>query len=117
MIVALLAATGSHWVLLQSVAWTTMLADNLRTSSFVEAVEKTFDGQHPCSLCKRISAEKKSEKKAEFPTTVQRFEFILKRVVFVFTSPSDFRLQTETSFLLRQLTHKPQTPPPRALFS
>src|SRR5215469_12912704 len=105
MIVALLAATGTHWVLLQSVAWTTMLADNLRTGSLVEAVEKTFDGQHPCSLCKRISAGKKSEKKAEFSLSDQRLEFISKRAVFVFTAPSDFRLQPEASFLLRQLAH------------
>jgi hypothetical protein len=117
MIVALLAATGTHWMLLQSVAWTTMLADNLRNGSFVEAVEKTFDGQHPCSLCKRISAEKKSEKKADFPPSAQRLEFISKRTVFVFAAPSDFRVQPESSVLVRQLAHKPPTPPPRALFS
>ena len=31
LIVALLAAVGGHWIVLQSVAWTNMLAGNLRT--------------------------------------------------------------------------------------
>src|SRR5207247_1889036 len=30
---ALLTAIGAHWAVLQSVAWTTMLAENLRTTS------------------------------------------------------------------------------------
>ena len=38
-----------------------MLTQNLRTGSLEDAVTKTFDGQHPCCLCKQIAAGKKSE--------------------------------------------------------
>src|SRR5262245_52811445 len=72
---ALLTAIGAHWVVLQSVAWTTMLADNLRTASFPVAVERTFDGKHPCSLCKQIAKGKQTEKKAEFRVELNKFEF------------------------------------------
>ena len=65
-VVALVTTTGLHWAMLQSVAWTTMLADNLRTQSLTEAVTHTFDGKHPCCLCKAIAAGKKSEQKKEF---------------------------------------------------
>jgi len=66
LVLALVAMLGAHWALLQTVAWTTMLADNLRSGSLHDAVTRTFDGQHPCCLCKAIAAGKQSEKKAEF---------------------------------------------------
>ena len=42
-IVALVLTTGAHWAVLQTVAWTTMLATNLRTHSVAEAVTRTFE--------------------------------------------------------------------------
>jgi hypothetical protein len=53
-LVALLATFGSHWLALQSVAWVRMLTDYARSGSFTEAIEKTFDGKHPCSLCLKV---------------------------------------------------------------
>jgi hypothetical protein len=116
-IVSLLCATGTHWAMLQSVAWTTMLADNLRDSSLSEAIEKTFDGQHPCCLCKKIAAGKRSDKKAEFTLESKPLEFISKGDVFVFTPPQHFRLVPETIFFMRQLGQEPPTPPPRGLLA
>ena len=66
---------GAHWALLQTVAWTTMLADNLRTHSLSESVARTFDGKYPCPICKAIAAGKKSEKKNEFTLQTQKLEF------------------------------------------
>jgi hypothetical protein len=114
LILALLAATGGHWALLQTVAWTNMLASNLRTDSLQVAVTKTFDGQHPCKLCKEISAGKKAEKKAEFPTTSAKFEFISERLVFIFSAPDSFRLLTALTESLTSRSEAPPTPPPLA---
>jgi hypothetical protein len=66
-VVALVATTGLHWAVLQSVAWTTMLASNLRTQSLAEAVTHTFDGRHPCCLCKTIAATKNPGRKPSLP--------------------------------------------------
>ena len=63
---ALVATIGAHWALLQTVAWTTMLADNLHSGSFHDAMTKTFDGEHPCPICMAIAAAKKSQQKNEF---------------------------------------------------
>jgi len=114
-IVALLAATGTHWTMLQSVAWTTMLADNLRTASFTQALQRTFDGKHPCSLCKQITAGKKSEKKAEFPLQLKKLEFIHAGTCFTFAAPSHFRLAGAAIDSLQSLSHSPPVPPPRSL--
>ena len=116
-IVALIATTGLHWVALQSVAWTTMLADNLRTHSITEAVTQTFDGRHPCCLCKAIVAAKKSEKKSEFTLQVQKLEFPPAKANPVLIAPSDFQLLPQVNFFTESLTQKPLIPPPRGLLA
>lgn len=45
---------GFQWTLLQSVAWTVMLLDRSAEMGWVQALETTFDGQHPCALCKVV---------------------------------------------------------------
>lgn len=74
LIMALLSASGAQWIALQSLAWGTMFADFSRTSRWTEAVQKTFDGQHPCALCKSIEQGKKSEKKAEATVVVTKLD-------------------------------------------
>lgn len=75
LIATLLAVTGGQWALLQSAAWAGMLVHNLRTQTLSTAVAQTFDGQHPCPLCKAIERGKKSEKKSEFESPITRLEF------------------------------------------
>jgi len=113
MVFALLGAIGAHWLLLQSVAWTSMLADNLRTSSLTEAVQRTFDGRHPCALCQQIAAGKKSEKRTEFPLTLQKFEFVNATTRFVFAAPADFYLLPQAYPSAESVSRTPPTPPPR----
>lgn len=111
----LLAITGGPWPILQAVAWTTMLANNLRAQPFSEAMTRTFDGQHPCNLCKAIAAGKKSEGKSEAIPPVARQEFLpvcrtlavvqLDRVLFLSVAEK----------IVQSLTQQPPTPPPRAI--
>lgn len=115
LIVALVAALGGHWAVLQTVAWTNMLAANLRTDSLEIAVAKTFDGSHPCGLCKEISAGKTAEKKTEFPSLAKKLEFVSVCPVFIFSSPTDFYLVPEIEALACPLGQQPPVPPPRLL--
>jgi hypothetical protein len=114
-IVALIAATGGHWAVLQSVAWTAMFAGNLRTTSLASAVERTFDGQHPCKLCKVVCAGNKAQKKAEFPTVAKKIEFTHASFRFVFAAPMDFWSHNESAVKLHSLAHAPPVPPPRSV--
>ena len=113
--VALVATIGGHWAVLQTVAWTTMLADNLRAAPLAEAVEKTFDGKHPCTLCKQISAGKKSEQKSEFQLSLKKLEFTVHVTAYHFSPPQDFRLTGEPHITLSTLALAPPLPPPRSL--
>lgn len=48
--------------LLQCVAWAGMLVNYSQQGTVAEAVEMTFDGEHPCKLCLAIQG---SEKKGD----------------------------------------------------
>jgi hypothetical protein len=114
LILVLLAGTGAHWGALQSVAWIRMLAENLRTSSFADAVSRTFDGQHPCSLCKVIASAKKSEKRMDFPQPLTKFEFPLTTQLLLLVAPTRFQLVPIGNKFIESLSQQPPTPPPRA---
>lgn len=115
-VVALITTTGLHWAVLQSVAWTTMLADNLRTQSLTEAVTHTFDGEHPCCLCKAIAAGRKSEQKKEFTAPLQKLEFPPVKENFVLIAPSSFQLLPLENSSAKSLAQKPLLQPPRGFF-
>ena len=115
-IVALVIMLGAHWTLLQTVAWTTMLADNLQSTSFQAALVKTFDGKHPCDLCKAIATGKKSEKKSEFTAQMQKLEFPPLKENFTLFAPPQFRLLPLENFSAQAFAQKPLLQPPRGLF-
>ena len=115
-VIALAATLGAHWALLQTVAWTTMLADNLRTHSLSEAVVRTFDGKYPCPICRAIATGKKSERKNEFTLKIQKLEFPPVKASFVLIAPLHFQLLPQVNFFSESLTQKPLTPPPRDSF-
>lgn len=121
LMIALVCASGGHWAVLQSIAWSSMLAGNLRSGSLAVAVEHTFDGDHPCPLCRKISEGRKSHKSPEFVTPLAKFEF---------PEPCSCAVGTPVWHLLRQdarrlpasdriaalWTRATPAPPPRGTF-
>lgn len=113
LVLALAGSIGLHWAFLQSVAWVGMIATYSRSATLGEAVVKTFDGQHPCKLCKKIASGARSEKKAEYGLELKKFEFPYAPVSFIFRGPSlcwEVRTGNNTAALL---AHSPPVPPPR----
>ena len=60
-VLVLVLSLGLHWALLQSVAWVGMMVSYSRDASFTVAVSKTFDGKHPCAMCKMIKKGRADE--------------------------------------------------------
>lgn len=116
-VLALVATLGAHWTLLQTVAWTAMLADNLQAGSFHDAVTKTFDGNHPCCLCKAIAAGKKSEKKNAFTAPNLKFEFPPAKENPVLIAPASFQLLPQANSFADSFPQTPPSPPPRGCFA
>ncbi len=49
---------------MQSVAWAGMIVTRSQSESLSTAIRTTFDGQHPCTLCKVVAAGKAAEQRA-----------------------------------------------------
>jgi hypothetical protein len=111
---ALFLGMGAHWAILQSVAWTGMVITySQHSSSFKEALQKTFDGKHPCGICKVVKAGRCSEQNQD------RQKLLLKLDVFIYGIPTETlyppSLETMTTSavdLYRLDGETPPTPPP-----
>ena len=111
----LACSIGMHWTLFQSVAWVGMVIQYSQDAPLTEALAKTFDGKHPCSLCKQIAKSKKSEQKSEFPSPINKFEFLQGAGGFCFSAPTYFWKVPAIDASLRSIHFPPPTPPPRGV--
>ena len=109
------AALNAHWALLQTVAWTTMLAGNLHSCSLYDAMARTFDGQHPCPLCKAIDAARKSEQKNQIVLVTQKLDFLPVPGRLILTAPTPVEIPSPDTFAAF-IPQKPPVPPPREIF-
>jgi hypothetical protein len=114
MAVALACSVGLHWSLLQSLAWTTMLVDNLTAAPFAAALQRTFDGKHPCPLCKAVAQGRKSEKQSETLVPLKKLEGLNEAVAVVVSPPAPSLAIRAQDAVFEALPHAPPTPPPRA---
>jgi hypothetical protein len=114
---ALAGSIGLHWAFLQAVAWTGMIVSYSQAAPLSEAMQKTFDGRHPCKLCRQIAKEKQSEKKSEYKFEAAKLEFRYAPTTFIFHAPSSFCEHAFGNEAADRLADPPGTPPPRPLQS
>lgn len=67
--IALALSIGLHWVVLQSVAWVGMFVEYSADYSLTVAIDKTFDVDNKCDLCKVVADGTEPGEKSE--TTFQ----------------------------------------------
>jgi len=94
-----------------------MLAANLQSASMSQALEQTFDGKHPCPLCKAVSAGKAAEQKFDFTLELKKLEYPPAPQRFALIAPTTFELLSPANFFAETLPQQPPTPPPRNLFA
>ena len=111
---AICLSLGLHWALLQGVAWAGMLVSFASEGTVIEAVQKTFDGQHGCPLCKKVKEAQSNRKQPQQSgQSMQKINAVLVEMTTL-TAPAgntfSFVPMHET---LVQRTELPETPPPR----
>jgi len=114
---ALASSIGLHWTVLQTVAWAAMIVSYSQEAPLGEAVAKTFDGQHPCTLCKQIAKGKRSEKKSDYKFELKKLEFPYAPFAIIFRAPSAFWAVGSGNDSSDLLTHAPAIPPPRSFLA
>jgi hypothetical protein len=90
-LLVLLAAVqvlGGHWAVLQSVAWTGMLLKYSQQETMSVALEKTFSGTNPCTLCHLVRTGKQSEEKQDLAKIVLKLDAILPATLAAPQPPS-----------------------------
>ena len=118
LILGLIASLGWHRGVLQSAAWVGMVVQYSQDGSMAEALEKTFDGQHPCRLCLTLREHQGSDPDTEAQRVAgvpkldpahpwQAFE--LEFLPTVTGVPGAL-------FLGQARLEPPPTPPPRGIF-
>lgn len=115
-VLTLTLSLGAHWVLLQSVAWVGMAVKYSQDATITEALSKTFDGQHPCKLCKAVQEGRQSEKKNDVLKIEAKKEFCFDSKISVTFPPLVFTLILAPADSGLSRTETPPVPPPRSLF-
>ena len=115
---ALVLSIGLHWAVLQSAAWVGMaVAYSVEKGSLTEGLSDTFDGNHPCQLCKAVQQgqESKSQDNQAPAAKSKEVKLTLALVTvpqFVF-SPMEPPHWIMTSSDLQTRREEPVTPPPQ----
>ena len=79
MALALIYGAKLHLPALQVVAWTGMVVKYAQAVPLSEAIEMTFDGDHPCPLCNVIrKAQKSGQHEMTAPTAPERIHLFVE---------------------------------------
>ena len=112
-VLALTLSLGAHWMFLQSVAWVGMVVNYSQHDPFIEALSKTFDGKHPCQLCKMVQTGKAQEQQqAKQKPTTKFDQFLAAGQSILLRSPKLERLALTHSSSSHARCESPPTPPP-----
>jgi hypothetical protein len=112
-ILALCSAVGLQWLALQSFAWSAMMISNATRVSFCEAVKRTFDGAHPCSLCHVVNKGKTSQQKGDVQATATKIDIVcVSRVIRLLPASEQFE-SASTNAWFSEIKYAPPAPPPR----
>jgi hypothetical protein len=115
-VLLLCLALGLQWALLQGIAWTEMFLDFASEGSVIEAVEKTFDGQHACPLCAKVKEGRHNADSKQSPQdddSMKDLDAVLVRHAALMPPAGE-----KMSFVLlhempTRRNEMPETPPPR----
>jgi hypothetical protein len=90
-----------------------MIIDYSKRGTLCQAIAQTFDGAHPCSLCRVVNQANSTEKKSDLHAVTQKVDMICPA-----TEPSriqpfikfDYAID---KFAVYEIRQSPAVPPPR----
>ena len=117
--IALLSLTAAvfllsqgHFLVWQGFAWARMLQDFTQRETLSQAVVKTFDGRHPCSICRQIERTRQ-DRPAEVPVQLLKLDSIASTPAMGFFAPGRADWPPATQRFSRTEPAAPDSPPPR----
>ncbi|HLH52506.1 MAG TPA: hypothetical protein VKY92_02730 [Verrucomicrobiae bacterium] len=110
---ALAGSIGLHWAVFQSVAWLGMVISYSQQAPLTEALNQTFDGKHPCSLCNKIAEAKRTQHKSERQFEAKKLECVDLRRANPVALASWYFSPRSGNIEARFVAEPPPVPPPR----
>jgi hypothetical protein len=109
----LIFSIGAQWPLLQSFAWLNMFVSFSSEGGIKEALDKTFDGKHPCKICKLVREGKESEKKSSPPDSLKKkLDPMLAQTLEIRIQPIPFPRHAHGDVQSASRAHAPLGQPP-----
>lgn len=118
MIFIVACSSSGHLAVLQVVAWTGMLVENVQVADLDEALEMTFGGDHPCGLCHAIEDARSGAGEEPDEAPAPTFQVLdlkllpLDRVALMPPAPARAGIEIDDLFCVGR-AHLPAVPPPR----
>ena len=94
-----------------------MIIDYSKRGTFCQAIAQTFDGAHPCSLCRVVNKAKSTEKKSDLQVLTPKVDMICPTRGTTRVRPFVHFDNAISSFSVSEIRHSPPVPPPRNSFS
>lgn len=114
LLATLFVSFGGHLALLQTIAWGNMLVNYSQTTSVKEAAKMTFDGDHPCPMCKLVKQSKKDEDQKPLVKAANNVEVILPAVIALeplWGKPVEAAVPSHDALLVEVILAVPLQPP------
>jgi|SRR6185312_1600950 len=113
--VALLYGSGAHWLLVQGAAWAGMLAARSGRASVSQAVTTTFDGAHPCRVCRLVERGAASGSAPRAVVSSSAVDFAFLGALSVTPELVAFGFETSPAPAYASRAPAPLSPPPDVL--
>ncbi|MGB8169892.1 MAG: hypothetical protein WCF18_20485 [Chthoniobacteraceae bacterium] len=113
LLAAMFCALGGHWLVLQTVAWGGMIVDYSRSAGITVAMGQTFDGKHPCELCRTIAKTRQTEKKQEAVVVIKKLDVFHQPTATWLAPVAAVWEQDVVNAAPVLRAHAPPVPPPR----
>ncbi len=116
---ALMVSIGGQWMILQGVAWVGMaLSYSVESGSVSSGLSKTFNGEHPCPLCKAVQKGSQDESDPAAPSggkslAQSKAEACSFERILLFPPAASRLAVTWLDLTARTRTNAPDGPPPR----
>lgn len=105
---------GLHWIVLQSVAWAGMFVDYSTDYSLVEAIDKTFDADNKCNLCRFVEEGTQSDAESERLMKTVKFDVLNSWSTAGAFAPATLEVPLEQFSHAFTRAMAPPSPPPLA---
>jgi hypothetical protein len=94
-----------------------MLIEYSKRAPLCQTIAQTFDGAHPCSLCRIVATGRASEKKSDIQSPVPKTDIICVARVIQLRSPFALVQYVLRDFSISEIEQSPPVPPPRVMAS